>query len=392
MQERPAAPDVPFGLYVHWPFCASKCPYCDFNSHVRLAPPDQPRYAKAFIRELQSVVESLGFRPRIKSLFFGGGTPSLMHPSTLELIMQGIGDLVTLEATAEVTLEANPSSVEMERFQAYRQTGINRVSIGIQALDDASLKALGRLHSAAEARLALDVAAKVFDRSSFDLIYARPHQTPQAWQAELQEALARGAKHLSLYQLTIEPDTAFERLYKAGKLDMPSPELARDLYSLTNQLTAQAGLRAYEISNYAAPAHECQHNLMYWRYQPYIGIGPGAHGRLLKNADPFSRIATSTLKAPEDWLASVETKGHGFEIQETLSAEEKADEWLLMGLRLEEGIDPEDVKQWRHHPFDKRRIQDLVDHGMIEQTLRGWLKATPEGRLVLDAVVADLAA
>jgi oxygen-independent coproporphyrinogen-3 oxidase len=195
-----------------------------------------------------------------------------------------------------------------------------------------------------------------------------------------------------LYQLTIEPDTAFERLYKAGKLDMPSPEHARELYEATAQLTAEAGLQAYEISNYAMPSHECQHNLIYWRYQPYIGIGPGAHGRLLKNADPLSRVATSTLKSPEDWLAHVEANGHGWEIFETLGPEEKADEWLLMGLRLQEGIDPEGVRRWRGHAFDPRRVQDLLEHGMIERTAKGWIKATPEGRLVLDAVVADLAA
>ena len=330
-------PGDSFGIYVHWPFCAQKCPYCDFNSHVRHGGWDEARYLAAFRRELSHGAEKMGApRRTVSSIFIGGGTPSLMQPETVAGILDHIASLWTIEPDAEITLEANPGSAEASRFAGYRAAGVNRVSIGVQSLDDTELARLGRIHTAAEAKAAVALAAKTFDRFSFDLIYARPNQTAAAWRSELREALSFGARHISLYQLTIEPDTAYARLHAAGKLHIPEGGLARDLYVVTQELTGAAGLAAYEISNHAAPGEESRHNLLYWRYGEYLGVGPGAHGRLIVDG---MRRATVEERDPERWLGLVERDGHGHTVDESLTQAEEADEMLLMGLRLAEGVD-----------------------------------------------------
>lgn len=381
-------PDPGFGIYVHWPFCLSKCPYCDFNSHVRQAPVDEARFLAAFRQELAHRA-SLTPARTVSSVFFGGGTPSLMSPATVGSILDAIGTHWSVAPGAEVTLEANPTSVESTRFRGYRAAGINRVSLGVQALNDPDLKALGRLHTAAEALAAVAVAATHFERFSFDLIYARPGQTPAQWQAELSGAIDRAAEHLSLYQLTIEPDTMFERLFKAGKLVVPDAEQARALWEVTQELTAARGLPAYEVSNHARPGAESRHNLVYWRYGEYAGVGPGAHGRI---DTPTGRRAHATERHPEMWLTVVEGEGHGLISDEGLSAEEQGDEFLLMGLRLEEGIDAQRFEALAGRPLDRARIDSLVADGLVERSSTGRLRVTQEGFPVLDMVVADLAA
>ncbi|MGP8122266.1 MAG: radical SAM family heme chaperone HemW, partial [Xanthobacteraceae bacterium] len=330
MQNAEAA--AAFGVYVHWPFCLSKCPYCDFNSHVRHAAIDEERFARAFSREIETTAARTGPRT-VSSIFLGGGTPSLMQPQTVGAILDAIGRHWHVSADAEVTLEANPTSVEATRFAGYRAAGVNRVSLGVQALDDPSLKALGRLHSAREALDAVAIARSHFQRYSFDLIYARPQQTPQMWSAELTQAIAEAAEHLSLYQLTIEPDTPFFGLHAAGKLKTPDEATARALFDVTQEICERHGLPAYEISNHARPGAECRHNLVYWRGDEYAGIGPGAHGRLDIDGE---RHATATEKRPEAWLMRVETQGHGLVSDDVLTREERSDEFLLMGLRLAE--------------------------------------------------------
>src|SRR5665213_1187061 len=315
---------LPFAVYVHWPFCLSKCPYCDFNSHVRHGGIDETRFLRAFETEIASTAARAGDRT-VSSIFLGGGTPSLMQPQTVGTILDSIGKHWTVSPDVEVTLEANPTSVEATRFRGYRAAGVNRVSLGVQALDDASLKELGRLHSAQEAIDAVAVARSIFDRYSFDLIYARPRQTLTAWEAELKRAIAEAAEHLSLYQLTIEPGTPFFGLHKAGKLIIPDEDLGRDLYDLTQSVCADAGLPAYEISNHARPGAECRHNLVYWRGHDYAGVGPGAHGRLTIDGH---RCATETEKRPESWIMRVEAKGHGLIVDEKLTSGELADEFL----------------------------------------------------------------
>ena len=380
--------DPGFGIYVHWPFCLSKCPYCDFNSHVRQAPVEEARFLAAFRQELAHRAALVPGRT-VSSVFFGGGTPSLMHPATVASILDAIGSHWTIDPSAEVTLEANPTSVEATRFQGYRAAGINRVSLGVQALNDPDLRALGRLHTAEEALAAVAVAAAHFERFSFDLIYARPGQSPAAWKTELAGAIDRAAEHLSLYQLTIEPDTMFERLYKAGKLTMPDPEQARALWEVTQDLTSSRGLPAYEVSNHARPGAESRHNLVYWRYGEYAGVGPGAHGRILTSS---GRRAHSTERHPEMWLTVVEGEGHGIISDESLSAEEQGDEFLLMGLRLSEGIDPARFEALSGRSLDRSRIDSLVVDGLVERSSSGRLRVTREGFPVLDMVVADLAA
>lgn len=374
-----------YGVYVHWPFCKAKCPYCDFNSHVRLVPPDEARYIAAFRREIAHMRALSGPR-RAETVFFGGGTPSLMAPSTVAAILEAIDAAWPLTADAEVTLEANPTSVEAERFQGYRAAGVNRVSLGVQALDDADLQGLGRMHSVAEALAAVAIARRAFDRVSFDLIYARPRQTPEAWAAELKRALAEGCEHLSLYQLTIEPGTPFERLYGAGKLILPDDDLSRALWDVTQDVTAQAGLPAYEVSNHARPGAEARHNLVYWRYGTYAGIGAGAHGRLQVAG---TRRATFTERAPEAWLTRVEADGHGIVSDEPLTAAEQADEMLLMGLRLREGVDLA-----RHARLGGciagDRLAMLEAEGLVSREA-DRLRVTPAGFPVLNAVIAALA-
>jgi putative oxygen-independent coproporphyrinogen III oxidase len=377
-----------FGVYVHWPFCLSKCPYCDFNSHVRHAAVDQDRFARAFAREIETTAARTGPRD-VTSIFLGGGTPSLMQPQTVGAILDAIGRHWRVAGDVEVTLEANPTSVEATRFAGYRAAGVNRVSLGVQALDDASLKMLGRLHSAEEAMQAVAIARAAFDRYSFDLIYARPDQTPQMWTDELTRAIGEAAEHLSLYQLTIEEGTPFFGLHAAGKLKTPNEDLARTLYDVTQEVCAKRGLSAYEISNHARPGAECRHNLVYWRGQEYAGIGPGAHGRLDIGG---RRHATATDKRPEAWVMRVEANGHGVMTDDELNSEERADEFLLMGLRLAEGIDPKRYAAISGRALNPARIALLREEGAIVVDADGRLRVTQEGFPVLDAVVADLAA
>jgi putative oxygen-independent coproporphyrinogen III oxidase len=377
-----------FGVYVHWPFCLSKCPYCDFNSHVRHAPIDEERFARAFAREIETTAARAPGR-EVSSIFLGGGTPSLMKPQTVGAILDAIARHWRVARDAEVTLEANPTSVEATRFAGYRSAGVNRVSLGVQALDDASLKALGRLHSAREALDAVAIARRAFDRYSFDLIYARPDQTPQMWADELKLAIAEAAEHLSLYQLTIEEGTPFFGLHAAGKLQTPDEATARALYDVTQEVCGSHGLPAYEISNHARAGAECRHNLVYWRGEEYAGIGPGAHGRL--DIDGV-RHAISTEKRPEAWLMRVEANGHGVVTDDRLNSEERADEFLLMGLRLAEGIDPKRYADLSGRALDPRRIAVLREEGAITVDESGRLRVTQAGFPVLDAVVADLAA
>ncbi|GGH07883.1 coproporphyrinogen III oxidase [Alsobacter metallidurans] len=380
--------DAGFGVYIHWPFCASKCPYCDFNSHVRHAPVDEARYVAAFAREIAHQA-ALAPGRTVSTIFLGGGTPSLMQPATVGAILDAVAANWAVAPDVEVTLEANPTSVEATRLRGYRAAGVNRVSLGVQAMNNRDLVALGRLHSAEEAMAAVEVAAGVFDRYSFDLIYARPDQTPAAWAAELKDAIGRAAEHLSLYQLTIEPGTMFERLRDAGKLVVPDADAARALYETTREVCEQHGLPAYEISNHARPGAECRHNLVYWRYGEYAGVGPGAHGRL---GTASGRLALSTELVPESWLARVESEGHGVTEVERLSAEAQGDEFLLMGLRLVEGVDPARYAALAGRGLDPRRVEDLARDNLVERTPEGRIRVTPEGFPVLDAIVADLAA
>jgi putative oxygen-independent coproporphyrinogen III oxidase len=383
-----ATSEQAFGVYVHWPFCLSKCPYCDFNSHVRHADIDEARFARAFAREIETTAERIPGR-RVSSIFLGGGTPSLMAPQTVGAILDAIGKSWPVADDVEVTLEANPTSVEATRFRGYRAAGINRVSLGVQALDDASLKMLGRLHSVREALDAVAIARGAFDRSSFDLIYARPDQTPKMWADELELAITEAAEHLSLYQLTIEEGTPFFGLHAAGKLKTPEEATARALYDVTQEVCEAHGLPAYEISNHARRGAECRHNLVYWRGEEYAGIGPGAHGRIDING---TRHATATEKRPEAWLMRVEATGHGLVTDDYLNREERGDEFLLMGLRLAEGIDPKRYAALAGRPLDASRIAALRDEGAIAIDAGGRLRVTQSGFPVLDAVVADLAA
>jgi oxygen-independent coproporphyrinogen-3 oxidase len=377
-----------FGVYIHWPFCLSKCPYCDFNSHVRREQIDEPRWVRAFAAEIAATATRVPGRT-VSTIFFGGGTPSLMRPATIAGVIEAVARHWRIAPDVEITLEANPTSVEAERFRGYRAAGVNRVSLGVQALDDRDLAALGRTHSAREALAALGVARAVFDRYSFDLIYARPDQTPEHWSSELRTALAEAGEHVSLYQLTIEPETPFAALHAAGKLRPPNEDTARILYDVTQDICAARGLPAYEISNHARPGGECRHNLIYWRGHEYAGIGPGAHGRLDIAGE---RHATATEKRPEAWLAHVEKDGHGGVVEEVLTSAERADEFLLMGLRLAEGIDLARYAAIAGRPLQAERIAMLHEHGFIETTAAGQLRVTLSGFPVLDSVVADLAA
>lgn len=376
-----------FGVYVHWPFCAAKCPYCDFNSHVRHQPVDQERFARAFAAELATMRARTGPRT-VTSIFLGGGTPSLMKPETVGTVLDAIAANWNLAPGAEITLEANPSSVEAERFRGYRSAGVNRVSLGVQALNDRDLKFLGRLHNVSEAVHAIGLAREIFPRLSFDLIYARPGQTPQAWEAELKEAIGHAADHLSLYQLTIEEGTPFFALHAARKFAIPDGDHAAELYALTQQVTAAHGLPAYEISNHARPGAESRHNLTYWRYGEYVGVGPGAHGRFVEGDQ---RIVTITERMPESWLGLVEAGGHGVTGGETLTKAEEADEFLLMGLRLVEGIDLARYEILSGKTLSSARIAILQQEGLVASIGNSRLRATPAGMIVLDAVVADLA-
>jgi putative oxygen-independent coproporphyrinogen III oxidase len=391
-----------FGVYLHWPFCAAKCPYCDFNSHVRQFPPDQQRFANAFATELSTMRERTGPRT-VKSIFIGGGTPSLMDPNIVGQILEKVASLWSVPEGIEITMEANPSSVEATRFRGYRAAGVNRVSMGVQSLNDEQLKFLGRLHNVEEALKAIRLAREIFPRMSFDLIYARPDQKHDDWEQELNRAIDLAADHLSLYQLTIEDGTAFHKLHAAGKLKTLGDDRAADLYALTQQITAARGLPAYEISNHAQPGAESRHNLVYWRYGEYVGAGPGAHGRFKEfpakvdtgfasgNSSKAGRSVTITERNPEQWLKRVEATGHGIVEEEFLNQSQQSDEFLLMGLRLVEGIDIPRFEQLSGRALNQRRVSTLRQEGMIEPVGNSRLRATPAGMIVLDAVVADLA-
>jgi putative oxygen-independent coproporphyrinogen III oxidase len=377
----------PFGVYVHWPFCRAKCPYCDFNSHVHHGGVDDARFLAAYLSELEHFA-SLAPGRSVTTIFFGGGTPSLMQPRVVAAIIDAIAGHWGIEPDAEITLEANPTSVEAERFAGYASAGVNRLSLGVQALDDASLKALGRQHSADEALRALALAKRHFGRVSFDLIYAREGQSARAWAEELQQALGFTADHLSLYQLTIEEGTPFAARHEAGTLRIPNAARARALYLLTQELCETAGLPAYEVSNHARPGSESRHNLLYWRGHDYAGVGPGAHSRI--SADGTKR-ALSAIKSPEGWLAEVEARGHGLASDDALSAEQAADEYLLMGLRLSEGIDLARLAGIDGRALDEARLIALESDGLL--THQGdRLAATPSGRLVLNRLILELAA
>ena len=377
-----------FGLYVHWPFCQAKCPYCDFNSHVTAAI-DQARWARALAGEVTRAAARAPGR-RLTSVFFGGGTPSLMAPETVAAVLEAARSGWAAAEDLEVTLEANPTSVEAGRFAGYRAAGVTRVSLGVQALNDADLARLGRLHSAAEARAAFDVARDAFDRVSFDLICARQHQTREGWAAELDEALALAVDHLSLYQLTIEPGTAFAARQAAGGLSgLPDEDLGADLYELTVEKCEAAGLALYEVSNFARPGAECRHNLLYWSGGDYAGVGPGAHGRLTLGG---ARIATEQERMPGAWLAAVEAQGAAPERAEEIAPPDRAVEYLLMGMRKRDGIALDALERiGGAAEAVLSRAGPLADMGLVERP-PGRLRATPRGRLLLDRVVAELVA
>ncbi|MGB7287356.1 MAG: radical SAM family heme chaperone HemW [Salaquimonas sp.] len=384
-------PGDAFAVYVHWPFCAAKCPYCDFNSHVRHKPVDQEVYVDAYLREIAHMASLVPNRT-VTSIFFGGGTPSLMEPDTVGTILDAIASHWTISADAEITLEANPTSVEARRFKGYHQRGVNRVSLGVQSLRDDQLKFLGRLHTAEEAKSAIALAREIFPRLSFDLIYARPQQHLEDWRAELEEAITLAADHLSLYQLTIEEGTPFFDLHKRGKFSIPDSDQAAEFYELTQEITTAHGLPAYEISNHAAIGAGSRHNLAYWRYNDYAGIGPGAHGRLTING---KKVATACERNPEIWwqkvMASGDVTGHGMSEFERLTGLEAADEMLLMGLRLREGIDPVRHEKMSGQQISQDKIISLAKEGFMEMSRDGKLRATQQGAMVLDALVADLA-
>jgi putative oxygen-independent coproporphyrinogen III oxidase len=374
-----------FGLYVHWPFCAAKCPYCDFNSHVA-ASIDQERWLSAYLAELDRYARETPKR-LLNSVYFGGGTPSLMDPALIGAILEKASQSWSFANDIEITLEANPSSVEAARFAGYREAGVNRVSLGVQALNDADLKRLGRLHDLAQAMQALDIARETFDRVSFDLIYARQDQSLADWQAELSRALSFGPEHLSLYQLTIEDGTAFGERFRRGKLPgLPAEDLAADMYFLTQELCEAAGLPAYEVSNHARPGQESRHNLIYWRGGDYVGIGPGAHGRV---SGAGRRQATWTELSPGNWLEQVERSGSGEAGREALAAKDRAGEYLMMSLRTTEGTDLVRYEALAGAPLDAREIKSLSELGLVRAE-PDRLSATPAGRAVLNAIITAL--
>jgi oxygen-independent coproporphyrinogen-3 oxidase len=380
-------PADPLALYIHWPFCRSKCPYCDFNSHVRDSI-DAARWTRALLRDLEYQAEITATR-EVGSVFFGGGTPSLMPPETVAALLDAVRSHWAVRPDLEITLEANPNSAEADRFRAFAAAGINRLSLGVQALDEAALRALGRLHDRREAVAAIERAREIFPRFSFDLIYARPGQSVAAWKAELDQALMLAGEHLSLYQLTIEPGTAFATLSRRGELTLPEEDVAAALFETTQDRLAATGLPAYEISNHARPGAECRHNLVYWRYQDYLGVGPGAHGRLTRCG---VKTATQQHRLPERWLASVEATGTGIESTAAIDRESAIEELLMMGLRLVEGVSRQRLEQAAGQDAEAlfgRRLTPLVEGGFV--TLDpDRLGATASGRQRLDSVLSAL--
>ncbi|WP_193366738.1 radical SAM family heme chaperone HemW [Pelagibius marinus] len=388
--ETGAQGEAGFGIYLHWPFCRSKCPYCDFNSHVREAV-DQDRWRAALLADLAHAAEKSGPR-EVTSVFFGGGTPSLMPPETVAALIEKIDALWGLAPGTEITLEANPTSAEAESFAGFARAGVNRLSLGVQALGDEALKFLGRQHTAAEALGALELARAAFPRISFDLIYARPGQSLAAWQAELAEALALGPEHISLYQLTIEEGTVFHGAWRRGELRLPEEEAAAALFEATAGQLEDAGLPAYEISNHARPGAQCRHNLTYWRYGDYVGVGPGAHGRLTFGG---TKQATREHRAPEAWLDLVERQGHGWRQVEAVTPEQRLAEMVMMGLRLTEGISraalARELQGAPEELLPVERLQRLSGEGYLEVDETG-LRATAAGRQRLDALLGYLLA
>lgn len=379
-----------FGLYIHWPFCLAKCPYCDFNSHVR-EQVDQAAWQQALLGELRYWAARA--KPQqLTSIFFGGGTPSLMAPSTVEALIAEAHKLWPVADGLEITLEANPTSVEAAKLRDFKQAGVNRLSMGIQALRADDLQRLGRQHSVAEALAALEMAATTFDRYSFDLITCREGQTLEGWRRELAEALQFGAQHMSIYHLTIEPGTQFATLHQRGSLVLPSDEEGAAFYDLTQQMMDEAGLPAYEISNHAAVGQECRHNLTYWHYGDYVGIGPGAHGRVTDGTG--HKLATRTHRAPEEWLQRVQAQGHALTNDDIVPITEQRDELLLMGLRTREGISRARLQaqfgQDVQALYNAAALQSLIKHGFITLT-DTHLVATAEGRLRLNKLVEMLA-
>ena len=374
-----------FGIYIHWPFCAAKCPYCDFNSHVRKSV-DQSRWLSAIRLELKNnAIRTKG--RTVNTIFFGGGTPSLMEPETVAGIIKEIAKLWVLALDIEISLEANPTSVEAQKFSDFRKAGINRISMGIQSLRNDDLKALGRMHSVNEARKAFDIAKDNFERVSFDLIYARQGQSKFDWEIELKEASSMAVDHLSLYQLTIEDGTRFGDLYERGSLKgMPNDSLAADMYDITQEVTLQNDMPAYEISNHAVEGAESRHNLIYWRYGDYIGVGPGAHGRISENGN---KIATTTIENPENWLRGVELNGTSTIDDEVINHIDQASEYLMMSLRLIEGVDMERYKKISGIALDNKLIDKNIENGLIK-VINNNLIATQPGRIILNTLIKDL--
>lgn len=376
--------DGGFGIYLHWPFCQAKCPYCDFNSHVA-RDIDHRRWRDAYLSEIDRCAALVPGRV-VNSVFLGGGTPSLMAPDTVHDILERVRQVWPVANDLEVTLEANPGSVEAGRFAAFAQAGVSRISLGVQALNDRDLARLGRVHSVAEALQALDIAKKAVDRVSFDLIYARQDQELSEWCGELRQAVDLAVDHMSLYQLTIESGTAFGDRYKAGKLrGLPADDVAADMYDATQDICAAAGMPAYEVSNHARPGAESRHNMIYWRYGDYVGIGPGAHGRLTVNGQKY---ATETWLQPDRWLREAEG-GNADSIKTALSNTDQAGEYLLMGLRVADGINMSRFSRLLGRPVDETTLRHLVDIRMIEQK-GALIAATPSGRRVLNSVISAL--
>jgi putative oxygen-independent coproporphyrinogen III oxidase len=365
-------------VYIHWPFCKSKCPYCDFNSHVR-EQISHEEWQDAYLKEIRFFKEQLSGK-HVKSIFFGGGTPSLAQPKLMELVIDELGKLATLDENVEITLEANPTSIEAQKFHDFKLAGINRVSVGIQSLNDESLKFLGREHSSYEAQKALEIAQNTFKRFTFDLIYALPNQSIESWNKELKQALGIAKKHLSLYQLTIEKGTRFYSDYRSKKFEMPSNDLAADMYEMTADIMEQNGTPFYEVSNYAAVGEESKHNLAYWQYKDYLGIGPGAHGRFSEGDEKF---ASQMIASPEQWLKSVNEIGVGFQRKDLLSVAQMRQEKLLMGMRLRDGVE-EDVV------INKSQIPNLVNQGLLKLE-NNRVIATRKGMLVLNSLIEALA-
>lgn len=377
------------GIYVHWPFCKAKCPYCDFNSHVRHQGVDPEQFGDALAAELAWFQGQTPGRT-VTSVFFGGGTPSLMPPAIVSQVIDAVAGLWPVADDVEITLESNPTSAEAANFAGYRAAGVNRVSVGIQALDEADLKYLGRQHTVEEGLAAFQMAARTFPRTSFDLIYARPGQTPDQWKAELGRALAEQAGHMSLYQLTIEPETAFFRLHEAGQLVPPHEDHAAHMYEITQELTSAAGLPAYEVSNHARPGHECRHNMLYWTYGEYAGVGPGAHSRLI--GDDGSRRALAIEKHPETWLEKVSTGHNGIVENTGVAGQDAAHECLLMGMRTTQGVSLKRLEQMSGKRIDRSQLDHLVTDGLVCMSEDGaCIVATPAGRQVLNSVIEHIA-